>query len=144
MTKIKRHPALLGALACLACLVAWAGYMVGTATAAGDLTPGPLFYKGYMTDTSGAPITGKQNVEIKVWSSKGVGEFCSTSKLSVPVDKGHFKIALKSQCAVLLHTYTAPWVEVFVAGKSLGLSKLGAAPSAARVAGLSEQSCPVG
>lgn len=115
-----------------------AGYLAGRARASGIPTTRTLRYEGVLTYPDGRPLASPQSIQISVWDSEdpsdagdGVMPLCSVGPSDRELSSiGSFTVELPDTCTALVHAKSDLWAEVFVAGKSLGRSKLGAVPYA--------------
>lgn len=116
-------------------LVAVAGmivtYVAGYVRAAGIPAKGALSYSGTLTDQTGAPLTGKKNLQLMVWNQPTGGTLlCQVTPTSVDLVAGRFKITLPDDCVAVARANPDIWTEVLVNSVSLGRKKIGAVPFA--------------
>lgn len=102
------------------------------ARATGIPASGALLYSGTLTDASGNPLPSPQSIGLAVYdASDGGKKVCEQSAQSVAVDAGgHFQVSMPDACTTAVQAQPELWVEVSVAGSSLGRSKIGAVPYA--------------
>jgi hypothetical protein len=93
---------------------------------------GALVYSGILTDGSGNPLASPQSLGIAVYdSATGGRKVCEQSPKDVDVDvSGRFQVSMPDACVAAIAAQPELWVEVSVAGSSLGRSKIGAVPYA--------------
>jgi hypothetical protein len=117
----------------LAAVAAGSAYLIGRARAAGIPATAPMTYSGTLTDTSGIPLTGSQNIQVQFWDMATAGTVvCTTGGGSGPqtLVNGGFSLALPDSCVTAVHANPDLWAEVLVGGASTGRTKLGAVPFA--------------
>ena len=117
-----------------------AGYLAGPAAASGIPQTDPLFYSGLLTDKSGTPMSGSQNVGVSLYASASGGKpVCYTTPASTALTSGRFRIAMYDATSLapctpqVFQDNPDLWVEVSVNATAMGRTKIGAAPYTAAV-----------
>lgn len=109
--------------------------------AAGVPKTGALTYAGVLALPDGTSVQGTKNIGLAVYDAASNGNLlCQVMSAPVPVQGGHFQVALPDVCLVAVQSNSDVWVDVQVDGGSVGRSKLGAVPyaiEAQRAAGAS-------
>lgn len=102
------------------------------ARATGIPSSGALTYSGIVTDAAGNPLGSPQSVGVAVYNAASGGKkVCEQAAQDTEVDAtGHFQVGLPDACATAVGAQPDLWVEVSVAGSSLGRVKIGAVPYA--------------
>jgi hypothetical protein len=123
-------------IASVAALSGAAGYAL-RARAEGPPRTNPLFYKGALLDSTGAPVTGTKAVAVSLYDDENTGALlCSSAPVTVNLTptKGQFRIPLSGgtgDCVQAVHATSDVWVAVSVDGVlPVGRTKLGAVPYA--------------
>jgi hypothetical protein len=116
-------------LALLVLALGSAAFFAGRGSAGSVPSVNPLIYSGTLEDAAGARISGKRNLEVKLWSNKSK-VLCTTSSKPVELVNGRFSIVLPPDCVDAVNKEQDPEVEVFVGGGTLGRTKLAAVPYA--------------
>jgi hypothetical protein len=135
MKQFVRTSLLVGAGA----LASAALFLAGRAFAGGPPTSSPVMtYAGVLLDADGAPLSGDQTVEIKLWdSAQPAGTatpLCTSMPKVVRLDTaGRFSVPL-DVCVAAVKANANTWVEVVLesggTATSLGTTKMGAVPYA--------------
>lgn len=139
MTKLQR-------LGQLGLMVAGAGiaivaYEAGRARAGVPATQA-LVYSGFLTDDTGAPISGKRNIAVDLYGSSDPSDdllLCDTvsQKIDLTLTGGYFSLVLQDECsAKVQEDMVDPWIEVRVDGNPLQRTKIAAVPYALQAAKL--------
>jgi hypothetical protein len=102
------------------------------ASATGIPAAGALVYSGIVTDANGNPLASPQSIGIAVYDvATGGKKVCEQLPQNVAVDNsGRFQINMPDACVTAIGAQTDLWVEVSVAGTSVGRTKIGAVPYA--------------
>ncbi len=102
------------------------------ARATGIPSSGALTYSGTVTDASGNPLGSPQSIGVALYNAATGGKkVCEQAAQDVEVDaSGHFQVSLPDACATAVAAQSDLWVDVSVAGTSVGRTKLGAVPYA--------------
>jgi hypothetical protein len=117
-----------------------AAFVGGRAWAGGIPAAGALNYSGLLQDSTGAPLSGTQYVEVKFWNDATAGAavnlLCDTgTPTGIGLVNGRFSIPLPDKCTTQVGSNAGVWAEVIVgptanAAASLGRAKIGAVPFA--------------
>lgn len=138
MTKRSKAPLLVALMVATAGTV---GYGVRAARADGVADTGTLTYTGTLEDTAGKPISGTKSIGVTVWDAPTAGtKVCGASPSNIDVLNGRFDVTLPDACATAAQTNPKLWIEVTVAGESLGRARMGAVPYAIEAGRASEAS----
>jgi len=127
----------LRSLVLIALVGAAAGITVEVTRAAladGAPTQQPLVYSGQITEGA-SPVTGERPINVFLWdhatSNEASHRRCATIPAApVAVKDGRFSIPLDPTCRPIVESTAELWVEVLVAGTSMGRTKIGAVPYA--------------
>jgi hypothetical protein len=99
------------------------------ARAGGVPTTKALSYAGYLETAAGEPVNGNRSIGIAIYDAQIEGQsVCGLNEDTVPVTNGRFALALPDKCASAVAANPNLWVELTIAGTSLGRSQLGAVP----------------
>lgn len=106
------------------------------ALASGIPATNALTYSGFLEDSAGAPVDGSRSIAVELWdAASGGSKLCERTSAATTVTNGRFAVQLPDACTAAVTTYADTWVEVLVAGASLGRTKLGAVPYAVEANG---------
>jgi microcystin-dependent protein len=100
-----------------------------------DGIPGmsPMTYAGTLEE-AGGQVTGARNLRLTVWddatSTESSHTRCITAAPGTPVVAGRFQVVLDNACTSVVRSTPDLWLEIEVAGASLGRTKLSAVPFA--------------
>lgn len=118
-------------------------FLAGRAFAGGPPTSGPVMtYAGVLVNADGAPLSGDQTVEIKLWNKAQPASkdapLCTSMPKVVTLDTaGRFSVPL-DVCVAAVQANANTWVEVVLqadgTATSLGITKMGAVPYAIEAA----------
>jgi hypothetical protein len=105
---------------------------VGTVIAAGAPQSAPLVYSGTLQDSVGAPLTGSQNLTLRLFSQASGGiEACVTPQQSVTPDAlGRFSLSLSTACVDEVRRQADLFVELQINATVMPRVKLNAVPYA--------------
>jgi len=114
-------------------------FLAGHAFAGGPPTSSPVMtYAGVLLNADGAPLSGDQTVEIKLWNkaqpATSDSPLCTSMPKVVTLDTaGRFSVPL-DVCVAAVKANANTWVEVVLESNgtatSLGITKMGAVPYA--------------
>jgi hypothetical protein len=107
-------------------------YWLGQARAAGPPATDPLFYSGFLTDTSNNPVSGNHTIVIRIYDAATMGnQLCITAPLGLTmVTGGRFRVPLDASCTTAVHANPDLWIEPSLDGMPFARTKLGAVPYA--------------
>jgi hypothetical protein len=121
------------------------GYALRAARADGIPSTAALTYAGYLEDSSGKPVSGPQALALRLYDAADGGtprcELAGAQK--VEVTTGRFELTLPDDCTQAVKANPNLWVEISLAGESLGRTKLGAVPYAVEAGAASEAKGPL-
>lgn len=108
--------------------------VLGVRQTRADGIPGtsPMTYSGTLEE-GGVPVTGTRSVRLTVLDDMTATEGhirCTTVAAGTPVTNGRFQVQLSNECTAVVRSTPNLWLDVEVAGTSLGRTKLSAVPFA--------------
>lgn len=109
--------------------------VLGVRQTRADGIPGtsPMTYSGTLEE-GGLPVTGMRNVRLTIYdhatATAGANIRCTTVAAGTPVTNGRFQVVLGNECTAVVRSTPDLWLDVEVAGTSLGRTKLSAVPFA--------------
>jgi hypothetical protein len=112
-------------------------YFLGRARAAGVPAQNPMFYAGYLTDTSGQPASGTHGFIVKLYADMTTTSPACTFAAASAVTNGRFRLQLDNSCADAVHANPDLYLELSVDTQAFPRSKLGAVPYALEAANAS-------
>ncbi|MBK6535140.1 MAG: tail fiber protein [Deltaproteobacteria bacterium] len=109
--------------------------VLGVRQTRADGIPGtsPMTYSGTLEE-GGVPVTGMRNVRLTVFddatATDGAHIRCTTVAAGTAVTNGRFQVTLGNECTSVVRSTPNLWLDVEVAGTSLGRTKISAVPFA--------------
>ncbi len=109
--------------------------VLGVRQTRADGIPGtsPMTYSGTLEE-GGVPVTGMRNVRLTVFddatATDGAHIRCTTPAAATTVTSGRFQVVLGNECTAVVRATPNLWLDVEVAGVSLGRTKISAVPFA--------------
>ncbi|MBK6534303.1 MAG: tail fiber protein [Deltaproteobacteria bacterium] len=109
--------------------------VLGVRQTRADGIPGtsPMTYSGTLEE-GGVPVTGMRNVRLTVFddatATDGAHIRCTTVAAGTAVTNGRFQVTLGNECTAVVRSTPNLWLDVEVAGTSLGRTKISAVPFA--------------
>ncbi|MDP3502250.1 MAG: hypothetical protein Q8S33_18090 [Myxococcales bacterium] len=106
--------------------------VVGTVMAGGAPSSSPLVYSGTLQDSVGAPLSGQQEVTVRLFpiASGGVQACATTPQMLTPDPLGRFSVQLGAACADQVRAQPDLFIELQVNSTVLPRVKLNAVPYA--------------